>query len=155
MLARISSWWRRPFRFTLYACIQFVVLNSAAMLTYPGGTHRDPSSQGYSFFRNFFSSLGSIEAPNGELNVTSYMLFTVLLAGYIYLMTQGPDMRTAQGELVQVTGQKVISYAAIIIMGVQSYGAMRLLESIQELSTGKMGAYYGAYELFDLWGRNG
>jgi hypothetical protein len=232
MLTKIAAWGKRPFQFTLYTCIQFIILTSIAMLTYPGGTHNDPSTRGYSFTHNFFSSLGLTLAPNGEPNTISavlffaalaavgfglalfflvspqffwqksstrmlslagslfgvisglsyvgiaftpanifpdlhlefvmlafrtflvvvvfytlaiylnkgypnryaaiYLVFAILLAGYIYLMTQGPETSSVQGEMIQVVGQKVISYAAIIIMSIQSYGAMKMVESHEE-----------------------
>lgn len=235
MIDKIASWGNRPFLFTLYACIQFIVLTFIGMLAFPGGTHSDPTSHGYSFFRNFFSSLGLITAPNGEPNTLSailffiamsfagfgltlfflvtiqffwekrstrflslagslfgvisgvsfmgvaftpadvlprahtefvflafrtflvvvvfytlaiffkrdypkryaaiYVVFAVLLAGYIYLLTQGPGLNTSQGEMIQATGQKVIGYAAIIIMGVQSYGAMKMVKKATVISS--------------------
>lgn len=225
---------KRLFKVTLYFCIQFIVLTFIGMLVFPGGTHRDPSSAGYSFFRNTFSSLGLINAPNGEPNTLSailfflamscagfgltlfflvepqffweprstraislagslfgvisgisfmgiaftpadvlprahtqfvllafrtflvvvvfytlaiflkpeypqryaviYLVFAVLLAGYIYLLTQGPDLSTAQGEIIQVTGQKIIGYTAIMIMALQSYGAIKQVEKMSPSS---------------------
>lgn len=232
----IAVWGKRLFKVTLYFCIQFVVLTLVAMLVFLGGTHRDPSSEGYSFFRNTFSSLGLITAPNGEPNTLSailffiamscaglgltlfflvvpqlfwekrstraislagslfgvisgisfmgvaftpadilplahirfvllafrtflvvvvfytlaillipeypkryaliYLIFAVQLAGYIYLLTQGPDLSTAQGEIIQVTGQKIVGFTAIIIMGIQSYGAMKQVENMSSSSPG-------------------
>lgn len=217
---------KRPFQFTAYSAVQFVVLTIIAMFFYPGGTITDHSTSGYSFFRNFFSSLGLTVAPNGEpntiaailffialsvaglglvvyfiaepqffwhsrsLRITSivgsivgvftgicfmgvaftpanlfrdahswfvlnafrsflvaaivyaiaillnkdypnryagvYLLFAVLLAAYIWLMINGPGLDTVQGEMVQVTGQKIIVYASIICMLVQSVGSIRL-----------------------------
>jgi len=76
---RIKSLGKRPFQFTIIAAIQFVLLTLIAMPLYAGGTGTDPSNTGYSFFRNFFSSLGLIVAPNGEPNTVSAILFFIAL----------------------------------------------------------------------------
>jgi len=55
-----------------------------------------------------------------------YLAFALLLAGYVWLMISGPGFGTAQGVMIQATGQKVIVYAAILCMFVQAYGAQRL-----------------------------
>jgi hypothetical membrane protein len=54
-----------------------------------------------------------------------YLTFALLLAGYIWLLTQGPDLETQSGLVVQATGQKLIVYAAIVCTWVQSHGALR------------------------------
>ena len=66
------------------------------------------------------------EYPNRFAGV--YLIFAGLLAAYILLITRGPDIDTAQGVLIQATGQKIIVYAAIITILIQSWGAIRLLE---------------------------
>lgn len=53
----------------------FVILNSIAMLFYPGGTYLDSSTEGYQFFYNFLSNLGEWTARNGEINTFSASLF--------------------------------------------------------------------------------
>lgn len=226
---KIKASGKRPFQFTLIASLQFVLLTLIAMPFYPGGTHTNPTTSGYSFFRNFFSSLGLTVAPNGETNTIAailffialsvaglglvvyfivepqffwhkrsqrilsilgsifgiisgvcfigvaftpanllpaahgwfvvnafrsflvvvvfyaiavllnrdypniyagvYVLFAVMLAGYIWLMINGPGIDAPNGEIVQAAGQKIIVYASIICMGIQSYGSMRLSES--------------------------
>ena len=57
-----------------------------------------------------------------------YLAFAGLLAAYILLITRGPDIDTAQGVMIQATGQKIIVYAAITTIFIQSWGAIRLLE---------------------------
>ncbi len=59
----------------------------------------------------------------------TYLAFAILLAGYIWLLFNGPDFTSPQGMLIQATGQKVIVYAAILTMFVQAYGAWQLLRS--------------------------
>lgn len=60
-------------------CGLFVLLTLAAMLAYPGGTVVDPTTKGYSFFRNFFSDLGRTVSPLGEPNTLSFLLFVIAL----------------------------------------------------------------------------
>lgn len=74
---------KRPFQFTMFACIQFVVLSAIAMLVYPGGSAGDPNSRGYSFFNNFFSELGLTVTRSGAPNTASMILFitSLTLAG--------------------------------------------------------------------------
>ena len=71
----IRGFGKRPFQFTIFSAILFVVLTIVAMFLYAGGTGTDPDSAGYSFFHNFFSSLGLTIAPNGEPNRASAVLF--------------------------------------------------------------------------------
>lgn len=52
-----------------------------------------------------------------------FVAFAALLGGYLYLLTQGPSARSTEGLLIQVAGQKVIAYASIISIGVQSWVA--------------------------------
>jgi len=70
---------RWPFHFSLFACLQFVVLTLAAMLVYPGGSMVDPDGSGYSFFRAFFSELGMTVTDGGRPNLPSALLFVVAL----------------------------------------------------------------------------
>jgi hypothetical protein len=54
-----------------------------------------------------------------------YLVFGVLLAAYILLITRGPSMENAQGVIIQATGQKIIVYAAILTIFLQSWGASK------------------------------
>lgn len=222
----VKRWGKRPFRFMLYAAVQFVLLTVVAMLLYPGGTIADPTAERYLFFHNFFSDLGRTAVSDGEANVLSAILFVIaltgaglalvwfflaaprlvrrsragralsllgsifglvsglafvgvawtpanlwlaphhffvatafeaflvvalfytaaifldrgypnvyalvflvfagLLAGYLVLLFSGPRPDSAEGLMIQATGQKVIVYAAIVCMGLQGYGALHL-----------------------------
>ncbi len=224
MNASPSSGQPRIFRLVIAACTLFVVLTTISMLTYPGGSLANKSSQGYSFFTNFLSELGATVTPSGQTNTLSavlfaaglslaglglaafflayprffrqslagrllswagsvfgllsalgfigvaftpynlnlglhtqfvlwafrlfpvavtfyilamlvdrhyparYMLvfaaFDVLLILYLILLTRGPSAATPQGLAIQVTGQKIIAYAAVISILIQSYGAL-------------------------------
>lgn len=196
------------------------------MLLYPGGTFNDQTSQGYSFFNNFFSDLGMTETRNNASNTTSMVLFTaaltavgialaiffiafaqlfigegsskwlstlgaifgvvagicfigvaftpwnlyleahnlfvrwafrlflaavilfiiaawreknlprrfawvfivfaVVLTGYVLLLTFGPSVQTREGQMIQAVGQKIIVYASIMSVLIQALGAYRL-----------------------------
>lgn len=232
---RLTSAGVRPFRFTIISAVQFIILTLVGMLFYAGGTHSDPTVSGYSFFRNFFSSLGLLTAPNGQPNTVSailffialslaglglvvyfvfvlqftqgrlatrvlsaagslfgvfagvcfigvaftpadllpeahgwfvinafrtfllavipyamaillisdypkryalvYGIFAVLLLAYILLLIYGPGFGSSNGEVIQATGQKVIVYAAIITMLIQSIGAIGVLQKRAALNT--------------------
>ncbi len=58
-----------------------------------------------------------------------FILFAVLLGVYLVLITQGPDMDTAQGLLMQATGQKIIVYASILSVLAQSLAALRVIRA--------------------------
>jgi len=76
----MATFWRRHlFTSVIVGGIQFVVLTLLAMLFYPGGTKTDPTTPGYSFFRNFFSELGLTRGYGGQPNTISTALFVVSL----------------------------------------------------------------------------
>lgn len=54
----------------------------------------------------------------------AYALFAICLSAYLWLIFFGPSGDGAL--LIQVVGQKLIVYAAIICMGFQAYGAYQL-----------------------------
>lgn len=56
-----------------------------------------------------------------------FTVFCLMLIGYYLLMTQGPSPTSSEGLEIQAVGQKVISYASIISIGIQSYGAYRFI----------------------------
>jgi len=62
--------------------------------------------------------------PNGYAAV--FIVFAVLLSVYLVLIFAGPDSETPEGLLIQVTGQKIIAYASIISVLIQSLGALRV-----------------------------
>ena len=72
-------WQKHVYRVVFIGCGLFVLLTIAAMFTYPGGTITDETTQGYDFFRNFFSDLGLVTALNGEPNLISMILFMIAL----------------------------------------------------------------------------
>jgi hypothetical protein len=56
-----------------------------------------------------------------------FAIFCLFLIGYYLLLTNGPDINSAQGLVVQVVGQKVIAYASILSIGIEAMGAYRYL----------------------------
>jgi hypothetical protein len=56
-----------------------------------------------------------------------FAVFCLMLIGYYLLLTRGPDFSTPQGLVVQVIGQKVIAYASVLSIGIQSLGAYQFL----------------------------
>jgi hypothetical protein len=74
-----KPWRNRLYLWVMIGCIQFVLLTFIAMLVYPGGTHGDPTTTSYSFFKNFFSDLGITKTFTGEPNLASSVLFFIAL----------------------------------------------------------------------------
>lgn len=72
-------WQKHVYHFVFIGCGLFVLLTVAAMFTYPGGIIIDETTEGYDFFRNFFSDLGLVTALNGESNHISMFLFMIAL----------------------------------------------------------------------------
>ena len=64
--------------------------------------------------------------PNGYAWV--YVGFTVILAGYLFILFTGPAAGTDLGHSIQVVGQKVIVYTEVISFGIQALGATFLLK---------------------------
>lgn len=56
-----------------------------------------------------------------------FTAFCFMLIGYYLLMTNGPRFDSPQGLVIQVVGQKFISYASIISIAIQAIGAYRFL----------------------------
>lgn len=54
--------------------------------------------------------------------------FGVLLGIYIWLLFYGPETSTQSGLVIQVAGQKLIAYAAVVCMLVVAYGSQRVLD---------------------------
>lgn len=62
-------------KLTRWAGVAAAVAIAIAMLLYPGGTFRNPSTTGYSFFQNSLSDLGSTTAWGGRRNDTGALFF--------------------------------------------------------------------------------
>ena len=56
----------------------------------------------------------------------TYLGFALILAIYLWLLFGGPHADTSNGVRIQATGQKIVVYAEIICMFIQSYGAFKI-----------------------------
>ncbi len=56
-----------------------------------------------------------------------FAIFCLVLIGYFLLLTNGPNITSPQGLVIQVVGQKIVSYASIVSIFIQSIGAYRFL----------------------------
>jgi hypothetical protein len=56
-----------------------------------------------------------------------FVVFAFLLVLYLVLIMRGPGFATPQGLMIQATGQKIIVYASIISILIQSLGARKQL----------------------------
>jgi hypothetical protein len=56
-----------------------------------------------------------------------FAVFCLMLIGYYLLLTNGPSFDSPQGLVIQVVGQKVIAYASIVSIFIQSVGAYHYL----------------------------
>jgi hypothetical protein len=52
--------------------------------------------------------------------------FALLLAAYVLLITFGPSPLEPVGQTIQATGQKIMVYASILVVALQSVRARRL-----------------------------
>ena len=72
-------WKKQVYKYVVIGCGIFVLLTVIAMFTYPGGNANDEWTEGYDFFRNFFSDLGRFRLVNGNPNTASFILFFIAL----------------------------------------------------------------------------
>jgi hypothetical protein len=56
-----------------------------------------------------------------------FAIFCLMLISYFLLLTNGSEFSSPQGLVIQAVGQKVIAYASIISISLQSLGAYRYL----------------------------
>jgi hypothetical membrane protein len=56
----------------------------------------------------------------------TFLIFAVILSVYIVLVIIGPGSETTEGLIIQATGQKLVSYAFLISLFIESYGALKL-----------------------------
>lgn len=53
--------------------------------------------------------------------------FFLVLVSYLYLITKGPSPESSEGLMIQATGQKLVVYASLLCVGLQSLIARRHL----------------------------
>lgn len=73
-------WKKQVYKYVVIGCGIFLLLTVIAMFTYPGGNANDEWTEGYDFFRNFFSDLGRYRLVNGNPNTASFILFFIALS---------------------------------------------------------------------------
>jgi hypothetical protein len=56
----------------------------------------------------------------------TFLAFAMLLAAYVLLLAFGPSPKAAAGLRIQVVGQKIIVYASVLTVLIQSIAAGRL-----------------------------
>jgi hypothetical membrane protein len=61
-----------------------------------------------------------------------FIVFAALLIAYLFLLTNGPSSRTPEGLVIQATGQKVIVYASIVSILIQSLGALKVGRGVSD-----------------------
>jgi hypothetical membrane protein len=75
----------------------------------------------------FYVPVMFIDKRYPKLYAWVFTVFCLMLIGYYLLMTNGPSFTSPEGLVIQVVGQKVIAYASIVSIGVQSLGAYRFI----------------------------
>src|SRR3954468_23249078 len=68
------------FQLSRWAACAALVLIVIAIALYPGGTHRDSRTSGYSFSQNFLSDLGMTVTHGGHANGVGARVFTASFA---------------------------------------------------------------------------
>lgn len=58
--------------------------------------------------------------------------FGLLLGIYVWLLFFGPGTATRSGLIIQVTGQKLIAYAAVTCMFIVAYGSQKFLQQDEQ-----------------------
>jgi hypothetical protein len=75
----------------------------------------------------FYTPVLFIDKRYPKVYAWVFAIFCLMLIGYYLLMTHGPSFTSPEGLVIQVVGQKVIAYASILSIGIQSLGAYRYL----------------------------
>lgn len=101
------------FRLARWILAAWVVLTGIAMRLYPGGTVRNPSASGYSFFQNFMSDLGCTVALGGHSN---------RLGAFLFVMSSGLMALALLGCFAALVRLSVL----IIVVSYQNYQADRI-----------------------------
>ncbi len=56
-----------------------------------------------------------------------FIVFGIILTGYLYILFFGPNLDSAEGVYIQATAQKIVVYSEIVCLLVQSFGAYRII----------------------------
>ncbi|MCA9971148.1 MAG: hypothetical protein KC425_13075 [Anaerolineales bacterium] len=74
----------------------------------------------------FFAAAIYLHPTYPNTYMISLLVFAALLAAYLWLLFFGPPASSGNGLVIQAVGQKIIAYAAIIVMAIQGVGARRM-----------------------------
>jgi hypothetical membrane protein len=118
--------WSGLFRLARAGVLAFVMLTVLSVLFYPGGTYRDHSAAGYSFFRNFLSDLGMPQSWDGRANPVGAVLFVsaevllaiALVAFFVGFVRLSSASHRARGWSRAAAGAAVVACAALVVASV-------------------------------------
>jgi hypothetical membrane protein len=120
-MIRITRKIRKTSWFLLLSIVGFILLETIAMVLYPGGTWMDRASRGHDFFRNFFCDLTAPKALNGQPNPgaifakVGMFVFTLGLIPFWLLVTS--ILRQARARLAKtVLGLGTVSSIAAALV---------------------------------------
>lgn len=117
---------RSAILFALFSALLFFVLSSWAMAEYPGGTIHDRTTEGYSFWYNYFSDLGRTRSWNGAPNGLSSRLFQagLLTAGAslgVYFLVLPSIFRKEEARFLAMVASILGLMAAVSYIGIALY----------------------------------
>lgn len=123
----MSGWkqWPDLFGVARAGVLAFIVLTVVSVAFYPGGTYRDRTTTGYSFFRNFLSDLGMPQAwdsrPNpigAALFVSAEILLAIAVAAFFVGFVRLSSASTrARGWSRAAAAAAVVACLAILVAG--------------------------------------
>jgi hypothetical membrane protein len=113
---------RTIFSYARWAALWSGLLTVLAMLAYPGGTLRNPSSRGYSFFQNFLSDLAATVAWDGQPNRLSASLFMAAIA--VLAIAIAGCFLGLVGVCSSSTGQRRLARAAASVAALSCVGLL-------------------------------
>ncbi|MCB9294877.1 MAG: hypothetical protein H6559_17395 [Lewinellaceae bacterium] len=114
---------RSAILFALLSALLFFVFSSWAMAEYPGGTIHDRTTEGYSFWYNYFSDLGRTRSWNGAPNALSSRLFqaglvTVGISLGAYFLVLPTIFREAEARFLASVASVLGILAAVCYVGI-------------------------------------
>lgn len=68
-----------------------------------------------------------------RLYAYAYFAFAIILALYLILLFGGPEVESAGGVVIQAVGQKIVVYAGIVCVVIQSWGAYQVERRLGQL----------------------
>lgn len=119
-----SKRWSGLFGVARAGVLAFIVLTVVSVAFYPGGTYRDRTTAGYSFFRNFLSDLGMPQAWDGRPNpigaalfVSAEVLLAIALVAFFVGFVRLSASPRARGWSRAAAAAAVVACLAIVVAG--------------------------------------